>query len=234
MLNRRRVMGLAAAALSVSALPTVAALPPTNPTEVMTQWYRLVLELIRHTATQTPPVASRAMAYLGVTIYESLATGNPAMTTLAGQLNDLTPVPVRPDALHDEALVVHGAMAATIHHFFGNTGPTGQRAIKAVERQLTKALTEGHPVDVVDRSLACGQAVAAHIIAWAATDGGANCRKHGLSAELDADRRPLALGADQQGGATTGAAATRMGPQPHLRDAERHGRGLRPARAAGL
>ncbi len=180
MLNRRRVMGLAAAALSVSTLPTVAALPPKNPTEVMTQWYRLVLELIRHTATQTPPVASRAMAYLGVTIYESLATGNPAMTTLAGQLNDLPPVPARPDALHDEALVVHGAIITAMNHFFGNTGPTGQRAMKAVERQLTKTLTDGHSTDVIDRSLACGQAVAAHIIAWSATDGGATVENMGF------------------------------------------------------
>ncbi|MES2667755.1 MAG: vanadium-dependent haloperoxidase [Pseudomonadota bacterium] len=180
MLNRRRVLGLAAAALSVSALPAVAASPPANPTGVMTQWYRLVLELIRHTATQTPPVASRAMAYVGVTIYESLATGNPAMTTLAGQLNDLTPTPTRPDALHDEALVVHGAMTAAIRHFFGNTGPTGQRAMNAVERQLTADLTAGLPADVVDRSLAHGQAVAAHIIAWAATDGGANVENMGF------------------------------------------------------
>ncbi len=173
MLNRRRVLGLAAAALSATALPAVAAAPPANPTDVMTQWYRLVLELIRHTATQTPPVASRAMAYLGVTVYEALASGNPAMTSLAGQLNELTPVAIRPDALHDEALVVHGAMTASVRHFFSNTGPTGQRAINAVERKLTKTLTTNQPADVIERSLACGQTVATHIIAWSANDGGA-------------------------------------------------------------
>lgn len=189
MLNRRRLLGSAAAALAVSALP-LAATPATSPTDVMTGWYRLVLELVRHTATQTPPVASRAMAYLGVTIYEAMATGNPDMTTLAGQLHELSPCPRRPRTIHDEALITHGALTAAVRHFFANTGPTGQRSINAVERALTKSLTQGVPPDVVERSLAFGQSVAAHVIAWAADDGGEVIENMGFPQEWPTATKP--------------------------------------------
>ena len=36
---------------------------------VLQAWYQLVLELVRHTPTYSPPVASRSFAYLGVTAY---------------------------------------------------------------------------------------------------------------------------------------------------------------------
>ncbi|MEY4781291.1 MAG: hypothetical protein RLZZ607_2604, partial [Pseudomonadota bacterium] len=34
--------------------------------DVLAMWYRLALELVRHTPTYTPPVASRTLAYMGV------------------------------------------------------------------------------------------------------------------------------------------------------------------------
>ena len=44
---------------------------------VLKNWYGLILKLIRHTPTYSPPVASRALAYLGVTAYEAVASGSP-------------------------------------------------------------------------------------------------------------------------------------------------------------
>ena len=63
--------------------------------EVLRTWYQLVLELVRHTPTYSPPVASRSFAYLGVTAFEAAATGSSEMQSLAGQLNGLTPAPQR-------------------------------------------------------------------------------------------------------------------------------------------
>ncbi len=58
--------------------------------EVLRTWYQLVLELVRHTPTYSPPVASRSFAYLGVTAFEAVATGSAELQSLAGQLNGLT------------------------------------------------------------------------------------------------------------------------------------------------
>ncbi len=171
-MQRRHFLGLAVAA-TASTFPALQlrAEAGGDPLRVLTQWYRLVLELVRHTATYSPPVASRAFAYLGVTAYEALATGTPALHSLAGQLTDLTAFPDQP-ATFDPALVLHGAMTQAVRHFFGNTGPTGQRAMDAMEKRLGEGLHADHPADHIAASLAFGQSVADHVIAWAATDGG--------------------------------------------------------------
>ncbi len=90
--------------------------------KVMRDWYRLILELVRHTPTYSPPVASRAFGYLGVSAYEALASGDRSMTSLAGQLNGLTPVPQRAGgASYDEAVVMQAALSSAALEFFGNT-----------------------------------------------------------------------------------------------------------------
>lgn len=143
------------------------------PEEVVRTWYRLVLELVRHTPTMSPPVASRAMGYVGVTGYEAVAAGSDRMVTLAGQLNGLEAVPARGPAAHDEAVVLQAALAASVDAFFGNTGPTGQRAMAAMTDKFGAKVRAGVPADVVARSEAYGQAVAAHVLDWAGSDGGA-------------------------------------------------------------
>jgi len=148
--------------------PAVAAAP--TPEKVLANWYRMVLELARHTPTYSPPVASRSFAYLGVTAYEATASGNPDMQSLAGQLTDLSPLPPR-DGTLDEALVLHAALSEAVTAFFGNTGPTGQRAMKALDRQMNESLGDALDPDLAARSEAYGRAVADHVIAWSKGDG---------------------------------------------------------------
>jgi hypothetical protein len=173
----RRHLGIGlAAALAVGALPRPlrAEAAAARPEEVLDTWYRLILELVRHTPTYSPPVASRAFAYLGVIGYEAVASGDPALVSLAGQLNGLAPGPARESGMiYHDAVLLQAALADATASLFGNTGPTGQRAIDAMTRNLSADAATGVPADVADRSVAFGQAVAAHVLAWAATDGGA-------------------------------------------------------------
>lgn len=56
---------------------------------VATEWFNLALLLTQQTPGYSPPVASRALAYLGLTLYESVVPGMPQHQSLAGQLNEL-------------------------------------------------------------------------------------------------------------------------------------------------
>jgi hypothetical protein len=98
-------------ALLIAALPLPALAGDGR--DVMLNWYKLVLELVRHTPTYSPPVASRAFAYLGVTSYEVMASGGPEMTSLAGQLTDLPPLPKASGEV-DEGVVMHAALARQV------------------------------------------------------------------------------------------------------------------------
>jgi hypothetical protein len=163
----------------------------TRAEEVLSSWYQLVLELVRHTPTYTPPVASRSLAYLGVTAFESVATGSGELQSLAGQLNGLKPVPQREaDKTYDEAVVVQAAMAFSAQNFFDNTGPTGHHAMAALEVKLQAKVLDGVPADVVARSEAYGKAVAEHVLAWSHDDGGAVIENMGFPMQYELTKGP--------------------------------------------
>lgn len=159
--------------------------------KVMRDWYRLVLELVRHTPTYSPPVASRAFAYLGVAAYEGLASGDRTLTSLSGQLNGLTPVPQRQAGLaYDEAVVMQAALSSAARQLFGNTGPTGQRAMKRMTEKLAKEVSAGLAPDLVARSQAYGESVTAHILSWSEGDGGAKVENMGFPLEFTLNKGP--------------------------------------------
>jgi hypothetical protein len=143
----------------------------SRPESVLDQRYRLVLDLVRHTATYSPPVASRAFAYLAVIAYEATASGRNDLKTLAGQLNGLAALPKRePGRSYDEAVVLDAALSAATERFFDNTGPTGQRAMKALDARLSPEVAGSLPGDDADRSAAYGRAVADAVSSWADAD----------------------------------------------------------------
>lgn len=115
----------------------------------------------------SPPVASRIYAYSTIAAYEAMVPGHPEYQSLAGQLNGLEPVP-QPEAGKDYCYALAGTRAMLI---------VGKQLIfseKTIDEYETELMTEFQaaniPQDVYDRSLAHGEAVAKHILAWADKD----------------------------------------------------------------
>ena len=168
-------------------LPAQAAAPE----QVLEGWYRLTLNLVRHTATYSPPVASRAFAYLGITAYEATASGDAHLRSLAGQLNSLKSLPQREqNKNYDEAVVLNAAMDTAIHDFFSNTGPSGQQVLGAQSRLFKNDVTKGVAADVVARSDAYGRALEKAILAWSKTDGGATITNLGFPQKYTLNKAP--------------------------------------------
>lgn len=163
---------------------TAEQLETPEPQEVVQAWYQLTLELVRHTPTYSPPVASRSFAYMGVALFEAVVSGSDRLQSLAGQLNGLTPAPQRePGKVYDDGVIVQAAMASSARNLFSRTGPTGQRALAKLEEKLKPAVAAGLPEDVAARSEAYGVAVARHILDWAQGDGGAVVENMGFPLE---------------------------------------------------
>ncbi len=137
-------------------------------------WYGLVLNLVRHTPTYSPPVASRTFGYLGVAVFQTVAAQRNGLVTLEGQLNELGDLPKpTPGLEYDAGVSVHATLSALVKELFSNTGPTGQRALESVDKRLEAAVKSGVNADVAARSLDYGRAMAAAMLRWASTDGGA-------------------------------------------------------------
>jgi hypothetical protein len=57
--------------------------------EIPLAYYELSLAFTKRTAGFTPPVQSRAYAYMGLTLYEALVSGMPGHRSIASQLNGI-------------------------------------------------------------------------------------------------------------------------------------------------
>ncbi|HZF68459.1 MAG TPA: vanadium-dependent haloperoxidase [Gemmatirosa sp.] len=115
----------------------------------------------------SPPQAARAYTYASVAAYEVLRQGSDAHRSLAGQLNGLAPVPL-PVARDSVDLPLAG-----VHAFM----TVGRQLTFSRERMdsLRTALDDryrlaGLPAPVYERSIAYGDTVAQHVLAWAAKD----------------------------------------------------------------
>lgn len=113
----------------------------------------------------SPPQASRVYAYASVAAYEAVAPGTPELATLAGQLNELEPGPQPPDNIEASLAGVHAFLRVAEAMVFSETELTAYR--DAVHERFRTAFSP----EVVQQSIAYGDAVAEHVLAWIHEDG---------------------------------------------------------------
>lgn len=115
----------------------------------------------------SPPVASRIYAYSSIAAYEALQYGYPEYQTMAGQLRELEGVPL-PEANKEYCFSlasVHALLTTGRHFIFS------EDKMEAFQTEIYQEFKDlGVPQDIYDRSMAYGEAVAKHIIAWSDGD----------------------------------------------------------------
>jgi PAP2 superfamily len=145
---------------------------------VVTEWMSLALSITQQTPGFSPPIAARALGYLGVTAYESIVAGMPGYTTLAGQLNELSSLPLtQPDEPLHWPTVANASMAMMTRMMFSNATAENKARMDQLERSLP--LKYGQDFDpntytpeIINRSDSFGKLMAMAIMTWARTDGG--------------------------------------------------------------
>ena len=116
----------------------------------------------------SPPVASRIYAYASVAGYETAIRQDSTYISLSGRLNALTPVPEAP------AAGTWSPTLATVHAFL-TTGKAlifSEIQISDFQDTLYPEIKSAlhMPQQVYEHSIAYGQQVSDHILAWAAGD----------------------------------------------------------------
>ena len=175
-MDRRQFLGASAALALIAGTGTALADSRNNVcAQIVATWYKLTLELVRHTPTYTPPVASRALAYIGIGAYEALASATPdQFKSLAGQLTGLAALPVRAAGQdYDSAVALNTVLDLLVHDLFANTGPTGQHAMKTLSARLAAQAATDVAQPVVVASKSYGTELATAILDWSRSDGGA-------------------------------------------------------------
>jgi hypothetical protein len=143
----------------------------SNP-EFLHAGIRRITDIIRHDIF-APPISARIYTYSSVAAYEALLPGYPEFQSLAGQLNGLKPVP-QPEAGKEYCFPLASTNALLI---VGRTLVFSEGEMDDLKEQLFENFAQMNmPPDVYERSMAYGEAVAKHILAWSKTDNYAQTR----------------------------------------------------------
>jgi PAP2 superfamily len=139
--------------------------------EVPTAWFDLALQLIRTTGGFSPPVASRALGYVGITLYEAVVPGMPGYQSLEDTLDGLRGVSRGRggEDLHWPT-VANAALAGILRSLFPTTPTESMAALDALETSFSDRFRLSRAVS--RRSQRRGVAVAEAIFEWSRSDGG--------------------------------------------------------------
>jgi hypothetical protein len=137
--------------------------------DVALAWFAELLHLIRETPGFSPPVASRAIGYAGVTLYETVVDGMPDHVSLAGLLSGLSPLPPpgRSAAYHWPS-VANAALAELFRLLFPGAPAARMEALDRLEATHDSAPNAG----LRRRSVERGRSVAQAVFHWSKSDGG--------------------------------------------------------------
>ena len=154
--------------------------PPSGATDagayfadVPLAWFELQMELIERTPGFSPPVASRALGYSSVALYEAVVPGMNGYRSLAGQLNGLASVPdIKTGSAYHWPAVANSVLARITRKLYANTSPEFTARIDGLEAFFSATYKGKIAEDIIDRSTAHGRAIADAIFEWSKSDGG--------------------------------------------------------------
>jgi len=154
---------------------------------VATAWFDEVLALIRETPGYSPPVASRAIAYTGIALYEAVVAGMPDHASMAGLVNSLAPLPGagRSGAYH-WPIAANAALAEMARQLFPAAPAARRAAVDALEASHLSTAPRG----IRERSVEHGRAVGHAVFEWSRSDGGHEGDLHNFPADYEPPAGP--------------------------------------------
>ena len=114
----------------------------------------------------SPPQASRAYTYASIAAYEAMRRDDSSYRTLAGQLRGLEPIPEPPGEISASLAGVHAYLAVGRALTFSRPRMDSIRSAMDDRFRRRKGMTE----EIFARSVAYGDTLAKHILAWSGGD----------------------------------------------------------------
>ena len=144
----------------------------TYSSEVVNDWIKMQVRLMRTTSGIPNNAFARHYAYTGITLYEAVEPGMPAYQSIAGQLNGLTGLPqTEPGFAYYWPGSANAALAYINKHIFPTTSDANKAAIDSLENALNTQYNEETDPEILSRSIAFGKTIAQKVFEWAETDG---------------------------------------------------------------
>lgn len=133
----------------------------------------MTLMITKGTPANSPTFASRALGYIGLTMYESVIHSSNAHRSLAGQLNGLGMLPVPAAGQeYNWMLSLNAGQAFILRNIYLQTSDANKMRVDSLEAVIRESIAANVAEEIVDRSVAYGRSVASAIFEWSISDGG--------------------------------------------------------------
>ena len=141
------------------------------PGDLAVKWARLQMAIGRSTPGFNPGLATRAFAYSGLTLYESVVEGVPGYKSVASQLIG-TPVqpPNQQQSLFFPASA-NAAMASIIKSLIPSASIANVARIDSLEAAFNLQFSQEVSTDMLNVSVGYGKTIATTIFDWSKSDG---------------------------------------------------------------
>ncbi|MBO0950394.1 vanadium-dependent haloperoxidase [Fibrella forsythiae] len=146
-----------------------AASSSTDP--IATIWADMTVRVMTKAPKNTPTYGSRAIGYLGLTMYETVVHASPKHRSVFSKLSAAYPLP-KPDKQQEYCweLALNAGQAYMLKALYSYTNR--EQLIDSLESTLRQRYVSRVSPEVVERSEQFGKAVATAIYEWSKTDGG--------------------------------------------------------------
>jgi PAP2 superfamily len=141
--------------------------------KVATDWFKKCNKLTKYCPGFYPPIAARAYAYEGITLYQAILPGMDECLSLSGQLTDLKiNIPTEKDKEYNWSIVANSALAFITKKLYANMPDSLLKEVEKLEIENTKYYSINESNRTIDRSTAYGKTVSSAIWEWSKNDGG--------------------------------------------------------------
>jgi hypothetical protein len=153
------------------------AVEPTNTkvigSETAVLWADMTLFVAKKTASNTPTYASRALGYIGLTMYETVVHGSSTHKSLSGQLAEM-PSLSQPEfgKAYNWVIAMNAGQASIIKKFYPHASESIIGMVTLQANDILQAESKTEKSDVITRSISFGETIANEIFEWSKSDGG--------------------------------------------------------------
>ncbi len=140
------------------------------PGDLAVKWAKLQMTISRATPGFGPG-ATRAFAYSGLTLYESVVEGMPGHKSVASNLIGTKVQPSKQHPFHFYPASANAAMAQTLKSFIPTASPASIATIDSLEAAFNEEFSHQVPAELLNKSIEYGKKIATTIFEWSKSDG---------------------------------------------------------------
>ena len=145
----------------------------TDPPDVAIAWMKMHTRLLAEIPGMNPLIMVRANAYMGLSLYESIAPGVAEHQSIASQLNGGLVLPAaRQGKKYYWPASANAASAYMLKNLYSYASPAILKRVDSLEMVLHNKFRANVPADELQLSANFGRDIARAIFEWSKTDGG--------------------------------------------------------------